>query len=186
MRFKNVIFHPLTCILSYTKKHNTFEMSSMKVNFPTNTMVFAALSLVLTGIFGFGTWLTSDFTSNLRKSATILTAVLLGVTGHLFQSAFGHFSAVYFLTLYNFIQNVVYPQFSADHSVRIVSGTAVAAVGDIDDGALFRNRTTLAKHASAFMFWTTVAYVAVYGAFAYTPAIQQYIPTALGAERRLY
>jgi hypothetical protein len=36
------------------------------------------------------------------------------------------------------------------------------------------------------MFWVTIAYVAVYGAFSYVPAIQQYIPTALGAERRVY
>jgi hypothetical protein len=36
------------------------------------------------------------------------------------------------------------------------------------------------------MFWVTIVYVAVYGAFAYVPAVQQYIPTALGAERRLY
>lgn len=184
MRFKNVIFHPLTCILSYTKKHNAIKMSSMKVHFPTNTMVFAALSLVLTGIFGFGTWLTSDFTSNLRKTATILTAVLLGVTGHLFQSAFGHFSAVYFLTLYNFIQNVVYVQFSADKTPRILFSADAAAAAPT--GVQFQTRNNQAKHACVFMFWTTVAYVAVYGAFAYTPATQQYIPTALGAERRLY
>jgi hypothetical protein len=168
----------------YTKKHNTFEMSSMKVNFPTNTMVFAALSLVLTGIFGYGTWLTTDFTSNLRKSATILTAILLGVTGHLFQSAFGHFSVVYFLTLYNFLQNVVYSQFSADSNARVLT-VELGTTGAFDTDDL-QTRANLTKHASVFMFWVTIVYVAVYGAFAYVPAVQQYIPTALGAERRLY
>lgn len=173
-------------LLALYKKHNTFEMSSMKVNFPTNTMVFAALSLILTGIFAFGTWLTSDYTSSLRKTATILTAILLGVTGHLFQSAFGHFSAVYFLTLFNFIQNAIYTQYSGDQESRIISGVTVSALVDIDDGALFRTRVVNAKYASMFMFWVTVAYVVVYGAFSYVPAVQQYIPTALGAERRVY
>lgn len=161
-------------------------MSSMKVNLPNNTMVFAAVSLILTGIFGYGTWLTSDFTSSLRKTATILTAIFLGITGHLFQSVFGHFSVIYFLTLFNFLQNVVYSQYSLDQPLRLVTGTAVAAVGDIDEGALFRNRTKLTQHACVFMFWVTIAYVAVYGAFSYVPTIQQYIPTALGAERRVY
>lgn len=170
--------------LSLYKKHNTFEMSSMKVNLPSNTMVFAAVSLILTGIFGYGTWLTSDFTSTLRKTATILTAVLLGVTGHLFQSVFGHFSVIYFLTLFNFLQNVVYSQFSLDSNLRVLN-VELGTTGAFDTDDL-QTRVRLTQHASVFMFWVTIAYVAVYGAFSYVPAIQQYIPTALGAERRVY
>lgn len=159
-------------------------MSATKVSLPTNTMAFAAVSLILTGIFAFGTWLTTDFTAPLRKTASILAAILLGVTGHLFQSVFGHFSVVYFLTLFNFLQNVVFAQFSGDIQVRVLQTAAVVpAAFNTDD---LQSRGNLAKQASMFMFWITLGYVSVYGTFVYVPAIQKYIPSALAAERNVY
>jgi hypothetical protein len=124
---------------------------------------FLILALALVGYLAYSTFNADQYGNLLVKILFLLALVLAGVTGHLLQGPFAHFSVVLFLAVFNFFA-AHYKHFTA------------ASTSDI---------LTEMKTSAEILFWSLAFFGFIYLAFVYFPVINELIPTADAAYREM-
>lgn len=131
-----------------------FTEQGLKLNFVY--IGFLVLALALVGYLAYSTYNADQYGELLVKVLFIVALVLAGVTGHLLQGPFAHFSVVLFFAVFNF--------FSA-HYKHFTTASSPAVLTEM-------------KTSAEILFWALAFYGFIYLAFVYFPKINDLIPTA--------
>lgn len=131
-----------------------FSQQGLQLNFIY--VGFLILALVLVGFLAYTSFNADNYGEVTVKSLFVLAVILAGVTGHLLQGPFAHFSVVLFLAVFNFFSS---------HYKHFTTGTSAGVLTEM-------------KTSAEILFWALAFYGFIYLAFVYFPKINDLIPTA--------
>lgn len=138
-------------------------LSKRQLGLNITYLIISVVALVLVGIFAFSDVPTTNYATLSTNLMFIFAAVFAGVSGHLLQGPFAHFSVVLFFAVYNFF--VAHYQFFT----AATSPTILAQM----------------KNSALVLFWALAFFVLVYLAFVFVPIFTDFVPTAEDAYRAL-
>jgi len=138
-----------------------FDKKGLQLNFIF--VGFLLVALALTGFVAYFSFNSDQYGSILARIVTVVTVALAGVTGHLLQGPFAHFSVVLFFAVFTFFVNH-YKHFTHPK----VGDPAAPPAGVVED----------MRNSAEILFWCLAFFGFIYLAFVYFPQINALIPTA--------